>query len=97
MVKPTQNARDTINISLTPYLKQMLDECVQTGRYSSVSEVVREALRQWEQSQKEYNQKLAELRAMIQEGIDSGPGRTYNNFEEFISHIKQEAAKRKSA
>ena len=40
--------RETITISVTPELRVFLQGCVATGRYSSVSEVVRAALREFE-------------------------------------------------
>ena len=40
--------RETITISVPPELRAFLQVCVATGRYSSVSEVVRAALREFE-------------------------------------------------
>jgi putative addiction module CopG family antidote len=37
--------RETITISVPPELRAILQGCIATGRYSSVSEVVRAALR----------------------------------------------------
>ena len=43
--------RETITISLPPELRAFLQGCVATGRYSSVSEVVRAALREFERAE----------------------------------------------
>lgn len=43
--------RETITISVTPELRAFLQGCVATGRYSSVSEVVRAALRDFERAE----------------------------------------------
>jgi len=44
-----QHKEVLMNISLTPHYEQLLKECVESGRYNNVSEVMREALRLWEQ------------------------------------------------
>ena len=63
-----------MNISLTPELEAMVKSHVKTGRYNSSSEVVREALRTWEDEQKlkELRQKLSIGEAQLDrgEGID---------------------------
>jgi putative addiction module CopG family antidote len=38
-----------MNISLTPHYEELVKSCVDSGRYNNVSEVMREALRLWEQ------------------------------------------------
>jgi antitoxin ParD1/3/4 len=43
--------RETITISVPPELRTFLQGCVATGRYSSVSEVVRAALREFERAE----------------------------------------------
>lgn len=58
-----------MNVSLTPELEGFTRALVATGRYNSASEVVRGALRLLE----EREAKLADLRCLLQEGLDSGP------------------------
>jgi len=55
-----------MNVSLTPELEQLVQSKVQTGRYNSASEVVREALRLME----ERDQVKAEVRKKITEGME---------------------------
>ena len=43
--------RETITISVPPELRVFLQGCVATGRYSSVSEVVRAALREFDRAE----------------------------------------------
>ena len=43
--------RETITISVPPELRMFVRGCVATGRYSSVSEVVRAALREFERAE----------------------------------------------
>jgi len=47
---------------------------VERGDYGSVSEVVRDALRDWRLRRKIETLETDELRRLVQEGIDSGPG-----------------------
>ncbi len=42
--------RETITISVPPELRTFLQGCVATGRYTSISEVVRAALREFERA-----------------------------------------------
>jgi len=63
-----------MNVSLTPELEQYIRTKVDSGRYLSASEVVREALRLLEQKEK----RLEELRVEIQKGLDSGRSELLN-------------------
>jgi len=47
---------------------------IESGRYTSASEVVREALRLLEEREELREAQIKNLRAQLQEGIDSGPG-----------------------
>lgn len=62
-----------MNINLTPELEEMVRQKVTSGLYTSVSEVVREALHLMEEQDKLHEAKLDQLRQAIQEGLDSGP------------------------
>jgi antitoxin ParD1/3/4 len=64
---------DKRSITLSPELAAVVDDAVEAGEYASASEVVREALRQWKERRDNFGYTTAELRALIQEGIDSGP------------------------
>lgn len=64
-----------MNVSLTPHLEEYIQQKVDTGRYRSSSEVVREALRLLEEKDQERGQHLATLKAEIQKGVDSGPSK----------------------
>lgn len=64
-----------MNVSLTPELERFIADLVETGRYRSASEVVREAVRRLQDRQAEREAKLAALRAAMDVGIaelDSG-------------------------
>jgi antitoxin ParD1/3/4 len=55
-----------MNISLTPELERLIQRKVESGMYSSASEVIRESLRQTAGSE----MKLADLRSALQRGQD---------------------------
>lgn len=74
-----------MNISLTPKLEQFIRTKVESGRYLSASEVVREALRLLEHKDK----RLEELRVEIQKGLNSGRSEPLN-----IEATKAKARKR---
>jgi len=61
-----------ISISLTPELIGLIKAKVQSGRYTSTSEVVREALRLLERADRQEAERVKALRRAWKEGIDSG-------------------------
>jgi antitoxin ParD1/3/4 len=61
-----------ISISLTPELLSLIKAKVASGRYTSTSEVVREALRLLERLDRLEEQRIEELRRAWREGIESG-------------------------
>ncbi|GAC1624926.1 MAG: hypothetical protein NVS9B13_19930 [Candidatus Acidiferrum sp.] len=66
-----------MNVSLTLELEQLIAEKVKSGRYTSASEVVREALRLLEEQEKLKQIHLTEIRQKIDRGLqqlDEGKG-----------------------
>lgn len=61
-----------MNVSLTPELEQFAQGLVDSGRYNSRSEVVRDALRLLEDQERLRKLKLEALREKIHEGLESG-------------------------
>jgi antitoxin ParD1/3/4 len=59
-----------MNVSLTPELERLVDEKVQSGRYPSASEVLREALQLLEERDKLREMTLEQLRKEIQIGVE---------------------------
>ncbi len=57
------------------HFEHFIKNQVEGGRYASASEVVRDALRLLEEQEKLRAMRLQELRQLIQDGIDSGPGK----------------------
>ena len=63
--------RCAVNVSLTPELEALIQELVRSGRYTSASEVVREAIRLLEDRDELQRLRLAELRSQVAAGLDS--------------------------
>lgn len=64
---------EKLSIALTPDMVAEMRAAVEGGDYGSVSEVVRDALRDWRLRRKLKTLESEELRRLVQEGIDSGP------------------------
>lgn len=60
--------RTTVNISITPELDAFLQSRVQSGRYQTTSEVVREAIRLFERQESERDEGQRQLRAKLERG-----------------------------
>jgi antitoxin ParD1/3/4 len=58
-----------MNVSITPELQQMVQRQVETGRYNNASEVVRDALRMFEQLQQRRAAELDAMRNVLDESI----------------------------
>jgi antitoxin ParD1/3/4 len=83
----------TRNVSLTPELDRFVAEKVAAGLYANASEVMRTALRRLEQDEREYEAKLAALRAAIDEGDACYPADDVDG-EEFFEQLRQRIADR---
>lgn len=67
-----------MNVNLTPHLEDMVRQKVNSGLYTSASEVVREALRLMDEQDSLRAAKLEQLRQDIRAGLDSGPAADWN-------------------
>jgi antitoxin ParD1/3/4 len=83
----------TMTISLSPQQAGRIEAAVETGDYASNSEVVRDALRMWEDKQERRRAEVERLRAAIEEGLASGPGRSVTA-EQLLAEFKARAAAR---
>lgn len=59
-----------MNVSLTPELEEMIAQKVQSGRYTSASEVIREALRLLEEHEELRQRRLAVVREHLERGLE---------------------------
>jgi antitoxin ParD1/3/4 len=81
----------TRNVSLTKELDEFVASRVEGGLYANASEVMRTALRLLEKEEREYEEKLAALRAAIDEGLASGVAEE-GVFERLYAYIDELAA-----
>jgi antitoxin ParD1/3/4 len=80
----------TMNISLTPQLEKLVQDRVKSGRYTSASEVIREALRLMEAHDRALNQGLTRLQSDVQEGLralDAGESAPFD--DQALERIKR--------
>lgn len=85
-----------MNVSLTPELDRFVAEKVQSGSYSSFSEVIREGLRLLKQQDDLRLLRLEQLKREIAVGIeqlDNGEGKTFESASALANHIKVEGRK----
>jgi antitoxin ParD1/3/4 len=68
-------AVEKVSIALSPEMVAMLKGAVASGEYASASEVVREALREWNLRKPLREAEIERLRKAWREGIESGPSR----------------------
>jgi antitoxin ParD1/3/4 len=78
----------TLNINLTPQLEKLVRQKVESGRYNSASEVVREALRLMETQNELLALQLERLRRDISQGLESGPPRPWS-----LAEVKRQGRK----
>lgn len=64
---------EKMTIALTPEMAGFVRGVVEAGEYASTSEAIREAVREWKERREPLRYTVDELRALVQEGIDSGP------------------------
>jgi antitoxin ParD1/3/4 len=81
----------TRNVNLTPELDRFVASKVKEGLYANASEVMRTGLRLLEKEEREYEEKMAVLRAAIAEG-DAGGDADGNVFEDLYGYIDELAS-----
>ena len=59
--------------SIGKHFEGLIGSLIESGRYSTASEVMRDGLRMIEEREERRKAKLDALRAEIQKGLDSGP------------------------
>jgi antitoxin ParD1/3/4 len=65
---------EKITVGLSEDTLSAVRDAVASGEYASTSEVVRDALRDWKVKHRLSRMELDEMRRLVQEGADSGPG-----------------------
>jgi antitoxin ParD1/3/4 len=82
--------------SIGKHFEGFIQGLLESGRYSTASEVMRDGLRMIEEREQRRNAKLEALRAEIQKGFDSGPAEEVDPGE-WIKSIKARGRERLAA
>jgi antitoxin ParD1/3/4 len=77
------------NYMLGDHFESFIQKLVDTGRYASASEVVRDGLRLMEAREQAKDAKISALRELIEDGLSSGPAEPLD-----MMAIKAEAKRR---
>jgi len=80
--------------SIGKHFESFIESLIESGRYSTASEVMRDGLRLVEEREQRRQAKLEALRAEIQKGFDSGP---MEEVGDMFKRIKAEGRKRLAA
>ena len=67
-------AIERVTVAMPAEMAANLRQRVADGEYDSTSEIVHEALRDWNRAQDADQRELEELRSLVREGMESGPG-----------------------
>ena len=84
-----------MNVSLTPELEKFVADKVASGRYTSASEVVREALRLLEEHERSRAAQLEEFNRELRRRIESANRGEYVTAEESLRRIREKSAQRR--
>ena len=82
--------------SIGKHFEAFIEGLIESGRYSTASEVMRDGLRLIEEREERRAAKLEALRAEIQKGIDSGPAEEVD-IAEMIKSVKARGRQRLAA
>lgn len=84
-----------MNVSLTPHFEKLIQREISSGRYQSASEVVRDALRMFQERKNERDRKFEQLRKDIAIGIKhADEGRTVPFDDALVARVKREGRKK---
>jgi len=72
---------EKISVALPADMLELVKKAVEAGDYATTSEVIREALREWKARRETREEALAEVRRLVQEGMDSGDWRPLDTEE----------------
>jgi len=88
---------EKLSITLPADMAHAIRAAVSSGAYSSNSEVIREAMRLWQERRSERERRLDAIRARIQEAIDDPVRVTEAEMREHFARLTAEAKKRKGS
>jgi len=89
-----------MNITLTPELEKLIQKKVESGKYNSPSEVVRDALNLLREQDQLRELRRKEVRREVMKGVEqirNGEFTTYNSAEELAESIISQAKKERES
>jgi antitoxin ParD1/3/4 len=86
-----------MNVSLTAELEEFVQKKVESGRYTSASEVIRAGLRLLEQEDEARAARLAAMRAEVRVGIDQAERGELVDGEKAVGRVRKRAAEKRRA
>jgi len=89
--------RTTVNISITPELDAFLQSRVDSGRYQTTSEVVREALRLLERQEQERDQAFLQLKTKLETGAAQAERGDLLDGDQVFEELREMIAERRTA
>jgi antitoxin ParD1/3/4 len=89
--------RTTVNISITPELDAFLQSRVESGRYQTTSEVVREALRLLERHERERDEAFQQLKTKLEKGAAEASRGELLDGDEVFEELREMIEERRKA
>ena len=90
-------SRTTLNISITPELDAFLQSQIQSGRYHTTSEVVREALRLFQRQETERDEAIQQLKAKLRRGAAEAEAGELLDGDSVFDELRELIEERRSA
>jgi antitoxin ParD1/3/4 len=84
-----------VSVALTAEQVAALKAAVDSGEYATTSEIVREAIRDWQLKRELRHEDIQRLRQLWDEGIASGPPRPVD-FEKLRREVRRKSAARRA-
>lgn len=84
-----------VSVALTAEQVAALKAAVDSGEYATTSEIVREAIRDWQLKRELRQEDIQRLRQLWDEGIASGPPRPVD-FEKLRREVRRKSAARRA-
>ncbi|AOO83028.1 type II toxin-antitoxin system ParD family antitoxin [Bosea vaviloviae] len=81
--------------TLGSHYESFIKEMVESGRYSTASEVMRDSLRLMEEREQMRSAKLEALRQLVREGLDSGPSEDHD-MDDILATARRERQREKA-
>ncbi len=75
--------------TLGVHFEGLVRDLVESGRYASASEVLRDGLRLLEEREDRHKAKLEALREAVREGVESGEPEAFD-FQSFMSELRRD-------